>query len=275
MIRKIIQNFANLDPVLQALLATTFTWFVTILGASLVFPFKNINQKMFDIMLGFSAGIMIAASYWSLLAPSIQISTEQNIISWLPAAVGFFLGSIFVYGIDKVLPHLHPDLPAHAIEGPKSKRSRSFLMVSAITIHNIPEGLAVGVAFGAAAIGISSGTSIEAAIALTVGIALQNFPEGIAVSMPLRGEGYSRVKSFWYGQLSAAVEPVAGVVGAMFVYSVQSLLPYTLAFAAGAMIFVVVEEVIPSSHRHGNVDLATISLIFGFILMMVLDTGLG
>lgn len=275
MIRKIIQNFANLDPVLQALLATTFTWFVTILGASLVFPFKNINQKMFDIMLGFSAGIMIAASYWSLLAPSIQISTEQNIISWLPAAVGFFLGSIFVYGIDKVLPHLHPDLPAHAIEGPKSKRSRSFLMVSAITIHNIPEGLAVGVAFGAAAIGISSGTSIEAAIALTVGIALQNFPEGIAVSMPLRGEGYSRVKSFWYGQLSAAVEPVAGVVGAMFVYSVQSLLPYTLAFAAGAMIFIVVEEVIPSSHRHGNVDLATISLIFGFILMMVLDTGLG
>lgn len=275
MIRKIIQNFANLDPVLQALLATTFTWFVTILGASLVFPFKNINQKMFDIMLGFSAGIMIAASYWSLLVPSIQISTEQNIISWLPAAVGFFLGSIFVYGIDKVLPHLHPDLPAHAIEGPKSKRSRSFLMVSAITIHNIPEGLAVGVAFGAAAIGISSGTSIEAAIALTVGIALQNFPEGIAVSMPLRGEGYSRVKSFWYGQLSAAVEPVAGVVGAMFVYSVQSLLPYTLAFAAGAMIFVVVEEVIPSSHRHGNVDLATISLIFGFILMMVLDTGLG
>lgn len=275
MIRKIIQNFANLDPVLQALLATTFTWFVTILGASLVFPFKNINQKMFDIMLGFSAGVMIAASYWSLLAPSIQISTEQNIISWLPAAVGFFLGSIFVYGIDKVLPHLHPDLPAHAIEGPKSKRSRSFLMVSAITIHNIPEGLAVGVAFGAAAIGISSGTSIEAAIALTVGIALQNFPEGIAVSMPLRGEGYSRVKSFWYGQLSAAVEPVAGVVGAMFVYSVQSLLPYTLAFAAGAMIFVVVEEVIPSSHRHGNVDLATISLIFGFILMMVLDTGLG
>lgn len=275
MIRKIIQNFANLDPVLQALLATTFTWFVTILGASLVFPFKNINQKMFDIMLGFSAGVMIAASYWSLLAPSIQISTEQNIISWLPAAVGFFLGSIFVYGIDKVLPHLHPDLPAHVIEGPKSKRSRSFLMVSAITIHNIPEGLAVGVAFGAAAIGISSGTSIEAAIALTVGIALQNFPEGIAVSMPLRGEGYSRVKSFWYGQLSAAVEPVAGVVGAMFVYSVQSLLPYTLAFAAGAMIFVVVEEVIPSSHRHGNVDLATISLVFGFILMMVLDTGLG
>lgn len=244
------------------------------MGAATIFLVKTVNRKMLDTLMGFAAGVMIAASYWSLLGPSIDLGAELGVEpSWLPAAGGFGLGAVFVFLLDKTLPHLHPELSRGLAEGPKTNWRQTILMVSAITIHNIPEGLAVGVAFGAAAAGIP-GASIGAALALAIGIGLQNFPEGMAVAAPLRREGVSRLKSFWYGSVSAAVEPVAGVAGAVFVFSMQPLLPYALSFAAGAMIFVVVEEVIPASHRSGNIDLATIALIAGFIVMMVLDVAL-
>lgn len=267
--------FGDLNPVLQALIATLFTWLITAIGAASIFLTKTVNRKMLDSLLGFAAGVMIAASFWSLLAPSIELGSAQKLEPfWLPAAVGFLLGSLFVFALDKTLPHLHPEWSPKYPEGPKTGWQRSILMVIAITIHNIPEGLAVGVAFGAAALELA-GASLGAAIALAIGIGLQNFPEGLAVAAPLRREGLSKLKSFWYGTLSAAVEPVAGVIGAGFVFAAQPMLPYALSFAAGAMIFVVVEEVIPASHQHGNVDLATISLIAGFLLMMMLDVGLG
>jgi ZIP family zinc transporter len=268
-------SFTDLNPVFQALVATLFTWFITAVGAASIFLTKTVNRKVLDSLMGFAAGVMIAASFWSLLAPSIELGAGLGLEPfWLPAAAGFLLGSLFVLLLDKTLPHLHPELSREYAEGPKTGWQRTILMVSAITIHNIPEGLAVGVAFGAAAAGIS-GTSLGAAVALAIGIGLQNFPEGLAVAAPLRSEGMSRLKSFWYGQLSAAVEPVAGVLGAAFVFAAQPLLPYALSFAAGAMIFVAVEEVIPASHRSGNTDLATVSLVLGFLLMMVLDVVLG
>jgi ZIP family zinc transporter len=264
----------NLPPLLQAFVATLFTYFLTALGAASVFFTKEVNKKLLDCMLGFAAGVMIAASYWSLLAPAIEMSKGQNIPMWIPPAAGFLMGGIVLRLIDRVLPHLHLGYSLREAEGMKTSWQRSVLLVTAITLHNFPEGLAVGVAFGAAAIGLPQAT-IGGAIALAIGIGLQNFPEGMAVSMPLRKEGLSRFKSFNFGQLSGTVEPVAGVLGALFVISAQSLLPYFLAFAAGAMIFVVVEEVIPESQHGGNGDIATMGAMIGFTVMMILDVALG
>jgi len=260
----------NLHPVIQALLATCFTWAMTALGAAVVFTARDVSKKVLDTMLGFAAGVMIAASYWSLLAPAIEMSEGGNLPAWVPAAVGFLIGAAFLRGIDRVLPHLHLGFPMEEAEGVKTSWRRSTLLVTAITLHNIPEGLAVGVAFGAVAAGLPAAT-LPAAIALAIGIGIQNFPEGLAVSMPLRREGMSRRKSFWYGQLSGAVEPVAGVIGAAAVILARPILPYALAFAAGAMVFVVVEELIPESQRGGNTDLATMGAILGFVVMMMLD----
>jgi len=264
----------GLHPVLQALLATCFTWAMTAAGAAIVFAAKDISRRLLDAMLGFAAGVMIAASYWSLLAPAIEMSEGKSIPSWLPAVIGFLAGGLFLRLIDKVLPHLHIGFPTEEAEGVKTAWRRSTLLVLAITLHNIPEGLAVGVAFGALAAGFPS-VSLGAAIALAIGIGIQNFPEGLAISMPLRREGLSRRKSFWYGQLSGAVEPVAGVIGAATVIIAQPILPYALAFAAGAMIFVVIEELVPESQRGGNTDLATMGGMVGFAVMMLLDVALG
>ena len=266
--------FLNLTPIIQALLATCFTWFVTALGASAVFFFKKVNRTVLDGMLGFAAGVMIAASYWSLLAPAIEMAEEAGGIPWIPATVGFLLGGAFLWGVDKILPHLHIGYPTEAAEGLETSWHRSILLVLAITLHNFPEGLAVGVAFGAAAAGLSSAT-VAGAVALAVGIGLQNFPEGMAVSVPLRREGMSRPKSFWYGQLSGAVEPVAGVLGAAAVLLITPILPYALAFAAGAMIYVVVEELIPEAQLESVTDVATIGAMLGFAVMMTLDVALG
>ncbi|MCK5327257.1 MAG: ZIP family metal transporter [Candidatus Latescibacteria bacterium] len=264
----------NLHPVLQALLATCFTWGLTALGAAAVFTARDINRKVLDGMLGFAGGVMIAASYWSLLAPAIEMSAGKALPAWLPAAAGFLGGGIFLRGADKILPHLHLYFPLEEAEGIKTSWQRSTLLILAITLHNIPEGLAVGVAFGAVAAGFPSAT-LPAAIALALGIGIQNFPEGLAVSLPLRREGMSRLKSFWYGQLSGTVEPIAGVIGAAVVIVARPILPYALGFAAGAMIFVVVEEVIPESQRGGNTDLATMGAMVGFVVMMVLDVAFG
>jgi ZIP family zinc transporter len=262
-----------MPPVLQALLATTFTWGVTALGAALVFGTKHIERKLLDAMLAFAAGVMIAASFWSLLAPSIELSRNGPLPMWIPPLIGFLAGGIFLRALDLVLPHLHPGHKMADAEGMPTSWRRSVLLVSAITLHNIPEGLAVGVAFGAAAAGIP-GATIGGAVALALGIGLQNFPEGTAVAMPLRREGLSRSKSFFYGQLSAVVEPVAGVVGAAAVIFAKPILPYALAFAAGAMIFVVAEELIPEAKR-GSPDIAALALMFGFAVMMTLDVALG
>ena len=254
-------------PVQQALAAGLFTWGMTAAGAGLVFFFKEVDRKILDAMLGFAAGVMIAASFWSLLAPAIEHSDGTVLNGILPVLVGFLLGGVCMRIIDRFLPHLHPGAPPEETEGIKTTWHRSMLLVSAITLHNIPEGLAVGVAFGAAA----TGDSFGAAIALAIGIGLQNFPEGAAVSLPLRREGLSRRKSFWWGQLSALVEPIAAVLGAAVVVYMDPLLPYALAFAAGAMIFVVVEELVPEAHRGGHGDIATMGVMLGFSVMMVLD----
>jgi len=264
----------NLHPVIQALLATCFTWALTALGAAVVFTARDISKRVLDTMLGFAGGVMIAASYWSLLAPAIAMSEGGNIPVWLPPAVGFLIGAIFLRGIDRLLPHLHLGFPMEEVEGVKTPWRRSTLFILAVTLHNIPEGLAVGVAFGALAAGLPTAT-LPAAVALAIGIGIQNFPEGLAISMPLRREGLSRRRSFWYGQLSGLVEPVAGVVGAAAVILAQPILPYALAFAAGAMIFVVVEELVPESQCGGNTDLATMGAIIGFVVMMVLDVAFG
>jgi len=269
-----IDSFQNLNPVLQALIATCFTWGMTALGASIVFMAKDVSKKILDGMLGFSGGIMIAASFWSLLAPAIEMSEGKDVPTWFPALTGFLIGAIFLWGIDRILPHLHLGFSIEEAEGIKTTWQRSILLVLAITLHNIPEGLAVGVAFGAVVSGFSSAT-LSAAIALAIGIGIQNFPEGLAVSAPLRHEGMSRLKSFWYGQLSAIVEPIAGVIGAVAVIVVQPILPYALSFAAGAMIFVVIEELIPECQRNGHTDLATMGAMIGFAVMMVLDVAFG
>ncbi len=266
--------FRELHPVLQALLATLFTWGFTALGASIVFFFKTINRKLLDGMLGFAAGVMIAASFWSLLAPAIEMVEADGGTPWIPAVVGFLAGGLFLWLTDKTLPHLHLGLPIEQAEGIPTNWRRSILLVLAITLHNIPEGLAVGVAFGAVASGLPT-ASLGAAIALAIGIGIQNFPEGAAVSVPLRREGLSRLKSFWYGQLSGVVEPIAGVLGAAAVLLLRPILPYALSFAAGAMIFVVVEELIPESQYAGNTDTATSGAMLGFAVMMLLDVALG
>jgi ZIP family zinc transporter len=270
----LVQWFVNLSPITQALLGTLFTWFLTALGSGMVFFFKTINRKVLDGMLGSAAGVMIAASFWSLLAPAIEMTEAAGGTPWVPATVGFLSGGIFLWSVDKVLPHLHLGFDMKEAEGIKTSWQRSTLLCLAITLHNIPEGLAVGVAFGALAADLPS-ASLAGAVALALGIGIQNFPEGAAVSVPLRREGMSRGKSFWYGQLSGAVEPVAGVLGAMAVIWMQPLLPYALSFAAGAMIYVVVEEVIPESQLARNTDLATIGAMCGFALMMTLDVALG
>ncbi|WP_161891237.1 ZIP family metal transporter [Pontibacter russatus] len=273
---EVIENFfREIGPIYAALLATVFTWFVTMLGAGMIFFFRSMNRKWHDVMLGFTGGVMLAASFWSLLSPSIELSEKVfPDMPWMPAAVGFLAGALFIFGLDKLAPHLHINFREEETEGVKTKWHRTTLLILAITLHNIPEGLAVGVLFGAAANG-ADGVTYSAAIALAMGIGLQNFPEGFAVAMPLRRQGVSRRKSFWYGQLSAVVEPVAGVLGAWAVLSIQPILPYALAFAAGAMIFVVVEEVIPETQRDKNTDLAVLGLIGGFVLMMVLDVAFG
>lgn len=267
--------FLQFSPVTQALIATLFTWGVTAAGAALVFFTKEINRKLMDSMLGFAAGVMIAASFWSLLSPGIEMAEQLGQIPWMSAAIGFLSGGIFMRLIDKFLPHLHPGLGIDKTEGVKTSWQRSTLLVLAITLHNIPEGLAVGVAFGAVAADLPSAT-LGGAIALALGIGIQNFPEGPAVSMPLRREGMSKGKSFFMGQASGMVEPIAGVIGALFVLKMQNILPYALCFAAGAMIFVVVEELIPESQRKfENIDTVTMATMVGFSVMMVLDVALG
>ena len=272
MFETIIDYFESINPVLAALYATLFTWFLTALGASFVFFFKNMNRVVLDGMLGFTGGVMVAASFWSLLAPAIEMSKGEGFVKVIPAAVGFLMGALFIFALDKTLPHLHINFKE--TEGIKSPWQRTTLLVLAITLHNIPEGLAVGVLFGGVAAGIPE-ASIAGAVTLAIGIGIQNFPEGIAVSMPLRRMGMSRRKSFMYGQASAIVEPIAGVLGAVAVMFFIPILPYALAFAAGAMIFVVVEEVIPETQQDKNTDIATLGLIGGFIVMMTLDVALG
>ncbi|HJS55976.1 MAG TPA: ZIP family metal transporter, partial [Chitinophagaceae bacterium] len=263
--------FDGLGPVKSALIATTFTWVVTALGASLVFFFKTLNRSALDPMLGFTGGVMVAASFWSLLNPAIEMSERiYPSMKWMPAAVGFFVGAMFIFTLDKFTPHLHINFGESEKEGVKTHWHKTTLLILAITLHNIPEGLAVGVLFGAAAEGMPE-ASIAGAVALALGIGIQNFPEGIAVAMPLRRHGVSRRRSFWYGQLSAIVEPVAGVVGAFAVIHMQSLLPFALAFAAGAMIYVVVEEVIPETQRDKYTDRSVLGFIGGFMVMMILD----
>ena len=267
--------FKEQQPIIQALLATIFTWGMTAAGAALVFLFKSINRKVLDAMLGFAAGVMIAASYWSLLAPSIEMAENTGQIKWVPPLVGFLSGGAFLFLVDKIMPHLHlRSKRVSEAEGIKTSLQRSILLVLAITIHNIPEGLAVGVAFGALAYDLPSAT-MAGAIALAIGIGIQNFPEGTAVSVPLRREKMTRLKAFWYGQLSGIVEPIAAVIGAMAVLIARPILPYALAFAAGAMIFVVVEELIPESQREFNTDIATVGTMIGFTVMMTLDVALG
>jgi ZIP family zinc transporter len=265
-----IDFLKNMHPVIQTLYATGFTWAVTALGAATVFMAKQTSRKLLDGMLGFAGGVMIAASFWSLLAPAIEMSEGKEIPAWFPAAIGFIGGGIFLRVMDRILPHLHPGYAFEDAEGVKTVWQKTTLLILAITLHNIPEGLAVGVAFGAAAAGFPS-ANLSGAIALAIAIGIQNFPEGLAVSLPLRREGMSRLKSFWYGQLSAIVEPIAGVIGAGAVLLAQPILPYALSFAAGAMIFVVVEDVVPESQSAGNIDLATMGAMIGFSVMMVLD----
>ena len=268
----IIDYFESINPILAAFYATLFTWGLTAAGAALVFFFKGMNRAVLDGMLGFTGGVMVAASFWSLLAPGIEMSPGEGFVKVVPAAVGFFLGAIFLYGLDKILPHLHINFKES--EGIKTPWHRTTLLTLAITLHNIPEGLAVGVLFGGVAAGFD-GATIGGAVALALGIGLQNFPEGFAVAMPLRRQGLSRTKSFMYGQASALVEPIAAVVGAWAVMTFQPILPYALSFAAGAMIFVVVEEVIPETQQDKYTDIATMGFIGGFIIMMTLDVGLG
>ncbi|MFZ5765345.1 MAG: ZIP family metal transporter [Thermodesulfobacteriota bacterium] len=265
----------HFHPVVQALLATLFTWLMTAAGAALVFAARGVNAKVLDCMLGFAAGVMIAASFWSLLAPGIEMAESMGNIAWLTAAIGFVGGGLFMRLIDYFLPHLHPGLAMSEREGINTSWQRSTLLVLAITLHNIPEGMAVGVAFGAAAAGLPSAT-IGGAVALAIGIGLQNFPEGAAVSLPLRRDGMRPGKSFLIGQYSGMVEPLAGLIGAYFVLQMQSILPYALCFAAGAMIFVVVEELIPESQsNHHHIDMVTMATMAGFTVMMILDVALG
>jgi len=273
---QVVYDFlGSIHPVWAALWATVFTWFLTALGASLVFLFGSVHRGVLDAMLGFTGGVMVAASFWSLLSPAIELSGKHYSPTWqwLPAAIGFVVGALFLFGIDKVLPHIHINFKKTESEGVKTQLHHTTLLVLAITLHNIPEGLAVGVLFGAAASGTHE--AIVAAVTLAIGIGIQNFPEGFAVAMPLRRVGASRRKSFWYGQLSAVVEPIAGVLGALAVIYMEPILPYALAFAAGAMIYVVVEEVIPETQRDKYTDVAVLGFIGGFVVMMILDVGLG
>ncbi len=270
-------EFSKEHIILSAFISTLFTWGLTGIGASLVFFFKSMNRAVLDGALGFTGGVMIAASFWSLLSPAIENSTGEGFVKVIPATIGFTVGALVLFGIDKMLPHLHINFKESEKEGVKTGWHKTTLLVLAITLHNIPEGLAVGVLFGASAsmVGAEQTEMIIAAISLAIGIGIQNFPEGFAVAMPLRRQGVSRFKSFWYGQLSAVVEPVAAVIGAFAVSFFSPILPYALAFAAGAMVFVVVEEVIPETQKDKYTDIATLGFIGGFVVMMALDVGLG
>lgn len=267
-------ELTNFHPVALALIATGFTWFCTAFGASFVFFFKSLPRPIFNAMLGFAAGIMIAASFFSLLLPAIKLSDNHDQSPWIVVSLGFLLGSLSLFALHKILPHLHIGLETNRLEGSSSSLQRSLLLVIAITLHNIPEGLAVGVAFGALGEGFDL-QALTAASLVAFGIGIQNIPEGAAVSIPLLREGFSARKSFWYGQLSGFVEPLGGLVGVLLAFYIQSLLPFALSFAAGAMIFVVVEELIPESHTGNETETSTIGTIFGFVLMMALDLGLG
>lgn len=269
-----IEFISQFSPIIQALMGTLFTWGLTALGASLVFLVKNVSLKLLNGLLGFASGVMIAASYWSLLAPAIELSQDLALPSWLPAASGFLLGGAFLFAVDKLLPHLHLGQDISQAEGPKTSWQRSVLLVTAITLHNIPEGLAVGVGFGAAAAGLETAT-VGSAVALAIGIGIQNFPEGLAVSAPLRREGWKARKAFYYGQFSGMVEPIAGLLGAAATFFFRPVLPYALAFAAGAMIYVVAEELIPTSKNGSHSDIPTIGVMLGFAVMMILDVALG
>ena len=275
-----VDYFLSLNPICQAFAAGLFTWGCTIFGSAFVFFFKQVNRKLLDILMGAAAGVMIAASFWSLLSPALDYAeVDYGNLGWLPVAIGFLAGGYFLRCVDKLVPHLHLNKPIEEAEGAASlnkKLSKSTLLFLAITIHNFPEGLAVGVTFGALASQVADvNLSIMGAISLAVGIGLQNIPEGAALSLPIGAEGNSRWKGFWYGTMSAIVEPIGAVIGAAFVMSMTSILPYALAFAAGAMIFVVVEELIPESQSNGHGDSATMGLMLGFTLMMILDVALG
>ncbi|WP_020007606.1 ZIP family metal transporter [Salinicoccus albus] len=271
-----IDFLLGLEAWQQALIATIFTWCTTGLGAAVVFLTRGVNLKFLHSMLGFAGGVMIAASFWSLLQPAIEASSGHFIGEWFPAAIGFLLGGLFIYGFDKVIPHRHPHLSDSKTEGlmVEGKRTSTLLFYS-MTLHNIPEGLAIGIAFGGAAAGGDPGGIAAGAFTLALGIGIQNIPEGIAVSMPLRGDGMSKFKSFIYGWMSALGEPIAAVIGVIAISFMTPILPYALALSAGAMIFVVVEEVIPSTHRNGHSDIAVLSLMAGFTMMMILDVALG
>lgn len=273
--KQLEQFFIDIGPIWGALVGGVFTWFCTALGAFFVFFFREMKRSVLDTMLGLSGGIMLAASFFSLLLPSIEMSEKSfPTMPWMPAIVGFGLGALFVFALDKVLPHLHINFRPSEVEGVKSSWHRTTLLIMAITLHNIPEGLAVGVVFGAALNG-GGDASVAGAIALAIGIGIQDIPEGFAVSMPLRRQGLTRRKSFYYGQLSAIVEPIAAVLGAVLVFYMQDFLPFALSFAAGAMIFVVVEEVIPETQRDKFTDIAALGFIAGFLIMMFLDVSLG
>lgn len=287
MMENITTYMGSIHPVLAALYAGLFTWALTALGAGLVFVFNSSNRKFLDASLGFTGGVMIAASFWSLLSPAIAYVEMQNefglssVSSWFPPAIGFFLGALFLFVLDKIIPHLHLFAKKESAEGIPTNWRKTVLLVLAIALHNIPEGLAVGVAFGALAnpelLGLEGHNvfTIGSAVALAIGIGIQNFPEGFAVSMPLRRQGVKPFKAWQWGQLSAIVEPIFAVIGAAIVLTVLPVLPYALAFAAGAMIFIVVEEVVPESQSGGHTDIATMGLILGFIVMMILDVALG
>jgi ZIP family zinc transporter len=272
----VLEWLALRPPVVQALVAGVGTWALTAAGAALVLAARRPGRVALDGLYGFAAGVMVAASFWSLLAPAIELSTAMGHAPWSPPLVGFLAGGLFLWLMNRLLPHLHPGDPLERAEGPRTTWHRSALLVLAITLHNIPEGLAVGVAFGAAGTGLGEVLSTGGAVALAIGIGLQNVPEGLAVAMPLRAAGATPRRSFFYGQLSALVEPLAAAGGAAAVLAVSALLPYALAFAAGAMIYVVVEELIPAAHAgaaHG--DVATGGAMLGFAVMMVLDVALG
>lgn len=262
--------FENLNPIYQALIAGMFTWFVTAIGALIVCFFRQMNKKILDTILGFSAGVMIAASFWSLILPALELSNELGYIEWILPAAGFIVGGMFILLSEK---YLDKALKKRENINDVSSLKRSILLVSAITIHNIPEGMAVGVAFGGIASGIP-GMTLIGAIMLAIGIGIQNFPEGAAVALPLRKEGFSRMRSFMFGQISAIVEPIAAVIGVVLVTSIRSMLPFLLSFAAGAMIAVAARELLPESVKE-NKNWSTVGLIIGFVLMMVLDVALG
>lgn len=272
MLEQLTNYLSSINPILAALYAGLFTWFITAIGAAFVFFFKGMHRNLMNGMLGFTGGVMIAASFWSLLSPAIEMSKGEGFQKVLPSAIGFILGALLIFGLDKLMPHLHINF--QKTEGPKSTFKRTTLLTLAIALHNIPEGLAVGVLFGGVAHGIPE-ASIAGAVLLAIGIGLQNFPEGIAVSMPLRRMGLSRWKSFMYGQLSAIVEPIFAVLGAIAVGFFLPILPYALAFAAGAMIYVVIEEVIPETQQETHSDIPILGFILGFVIMMSLDVALG